>query len=183
MNTTANYTKNLTGPFTGRDPVTSAVGEPYGASYAYALDRPTLFIDPSGLRWCWKACPVADGLGSAVKNSAPVKAFQRKAGEAMYDTAYAAAGIPISSGGVEASGIDPEASGNAGVIPTADEGRRPGFQLAWTVVRIGGAACACYEGAEVGAMAGPWGAAAGCVAVALAFDVAAENGLHIIEGL
>ncbi len=59
-----------TGRFTGRDLIDSG-----GASgYAYALNRPTVYLDPSGLRWCWKACAAVD-------------AAQRYAGEPVVDFA------------------------------------------------------------------------------------------------
>ena len=51
----------------------------------------------------------------------------------------------------------------------------------WDPVRWGGLAAACAEGAEVGAVGGPWGALVGCGAVGLAFDLAAENARHQLE--
>ena len=47
-----------TGRFDGLDPVPSSIREPVTSSYAYALDRPTVLLDPTGGK------PIPDGGGS-----------------------------------------------------------------------------------------------------------------------
>src|SRR6185369_13278014 len=49
-----------TGRFLTTDPLPQALSDPYVSAYAYVAGRPTAWLDPSGLRWCWKACPVTD---------------------------------------------------------------------------------------------------------------------------
>jgi RHS repeat-associated protein len=48
----------VTGRFTSTDPLAPALNDPYVAGYVYANNRPTLLIDPSGMRGDWKQdCP------------------------------------------------------------------------------------------------------------------------------
>jgi RHS repeat-associated protein len=57
-----------TGRFLSTDPVAAAIGDPYVASYAYAANRPTTGVDPSGQ--CWGLVPAGAELGAQVGGGA-----------------------------------------------------------------------------------------------------------------
>jgi len=56
-----------TGRFLTRDPLASSRAAAHVASYAYVSNRPTVWIDPAGLRWCDPLCGVPSAIDSGVE--------------------------------------------------------------------------------------------------------------------
>jgi RHS repeat-associated protein len=54
------------GRFLSPDPVAASSEDPYASTYTYVSNRPTMLLDPSGLRWCRPLCGVTDAVETAV---------------------------------------------------------------------------------------------------------------------
>ena len=73
---------------------------------------------------------------------------------------------------VQHQGSTPSVSGDLG-----------GFETLWTAVRVASFVAGCVDGGRVGAVAGWPGAAVGCLAVGLAFDIGAEQANRKVKKL
>lgn len=56
----------MIGRFVSADLMPQLGHEAAASTYSYVVNRPTVFVDPLGLRWCWKACPAVDATNEHV---------------------------------------------------------------------------------------------------------------------
>jgi RHS repeat-associated protein len=67
------------GRFLSRDPWPLPIVNPLSSRYAYVADHPTVFVDPSGLKWCDPLCDVpGDVISGAVAGVESVGAFSSR---------------------------------------------------------------------------------------------------------
>jgi RHS repeat-associated protein len=96
------------GRFLTRDPLRVAAADPTVSSYTYANNRPTLFVDPTGLRWCWKACGGYDAAKQFVRGVAAEPGKTVLAGFALIGAYWiATSGYAATSACFAAATVDP----------------------------------------------------------------------------
>lgn len=62
--------RSLYGRFTAKDPIQPGTAESYTSAYAYAGDRPTYAVDPSGQSWWDPITSRLEAIGSGLKEGA-----------------------------------------------------------------------------------------------------------------
>ncbi len=135
-----------TGRFLSPDPLPATSGDPNPSSYLYALDQPTLLVDPSGLRWCWKACPATDAVSKHVVrpvNSFVVNYYPRNARELfeLYSIVETGLATAVAAGGTAVAAVI--------VCPAATAAGGPVGAVACVQIVVTGATLTVASGAAV----------------------------------